>query len=160
MREKFRGISLPIEAERELASVSMSSDYRRKMPQVICMTIRKQPPCSRVRLPYLAALAALFLVPNARAEEPRVAADWASTNHYRLLLDVGAKGTRKRSNSPASVDIDFQRILSSRGVPGKFDESTIEVVALERPTSTRAVSPPPPPRQVPSRIDPFFGGTT
>ena len=38
---------------------------------------------------------------------------------------------RARSNSPASVEIDFVKLLSGRGIPGRFDQRTIEVVAYK-----------------------------
>jgi len=67
--------------------------------------------------------------------EQRVAASaaelpWRSPNRYRLLLQVDCRGV-SRSNSPASVDVDFARILSDNGIRGTFDEHTIEVIAYD-----------------------------
>ncbi|HUS73218.1 MAG TPA: VCBS repeat-containing protein, partial [Sedimentisphaerales bacterium] len=55
---------------------------------------------------------------------------WASPNKYRLLLKVAPRRA-SRSSSPAAVDIDFVRVLSEKGVPGTFDEHTIEVIACD-----------------------------
>lgn len=53
---------------------------------------------------------------------------WRSPNEYRLLLRVDPRG-RSRSNSPASVELDFVKALAERGAPGVFDENTVEVMA-------------------------------
>ncbi len=34
----------------------------------------------------------------------------------------------RRTNSPAAVDIDFGAVLAENGIPGRFDEHTVEVV--------------------------------
>ncbi|MDP2896921.1 MAG: VCBS repeat-containing protein [bacterium] len=62
--------------------------------------------------------------PQNTAENPV----WTSPNGYRVLMSGDPRG-RGRSNSPASVDIDFQKVLANRGSSGIFDESTVEVVA-------------------------------
>lgn len=62
----------------------------------------------------------------ALASEPA----WQSPNGYRLLLKVDCRGV-SRSNSPAAVDVDFAREMSQRGIPGTFDEHTIEVIAYD-----------------------------
>ncbi|NIP22901.1 MAG: hypothetical protein GWN67_02815, partial [Phycisphaerae bacterium] len=55
---------------------------------------------------------------------------WRSPNNHRLLLSVDARRTR-RSNSPASVNVDFVKALSDMGISGIFDEHTIEVIAYD-----------------------------
>lgn len=55
---------------------------------------------------------------------------WRSPNRYRLLLRVDCRGI-SRSNSPASVDVDFGKLLSQRDIAGTFDEHTIEVIAYD-----------------------------
>jgi len=82
-----------------------------------------------------------------RAQSASADAAWASSNHFRLLVTVDPKG-RKRSNSPASVPVDFQKALRERGASGIFDEHTVEVVPLERM-----------PKRVPHRIDKLFGSS-
>ena len=61
---------------------------------------------------------------------------WRSPNKYRLLLKVDPRGVA-RSNSPVSVDIDFVQVLHDNGIPGQFDEHTIEVVAYDSSGSPR-----------------------
>jgi hypothetical protein len=53
---------------------------------------------------------------------------WRSPNNHRLLLRVDGRRAR-RSNSPASVSVDFAKGLSDMGIPRTFDEHTIEVIA-------------------------------
>jgi hypothetical protein len=55
---------------------------------------------------------------------------WRSPNKYRLILSVDSRRS-PRSNSPASIDIDFVKALSDRNITGTFDEDTIEVAAYE-----------------------------
>ena len=55
---------------------------------------------------------------------------WVSPNHYRVLLTVNPNGVA-RKNSPASVDVDFQKALADAGAKGTFDENTFEVVACD-----------------------------
>lgn len=55
---------------------------------------------------------------------------WRSPNKYRLLLNVENRGV-PRSNSPASVDLDFARMISDQRISGTWDEHTIELVAYD-----------------------------
>jgi hypothetical protein len=55
---------------------------------------------------------------------------WVSPMKYRLILDVDPRGIT-RSSSPCSVNVDFPKALSDKGIAGKFDEHTIEVVAYD-----------------------------
>ena len=50
---------------------------------------------------------------------------WTSPNRYKLSLSVDSRGMI-RTNSPASVDIDFVQALTDQGGSGTFDEHTIE----------------------------------
>ncbi|MDH4241306.1 MAG: VCBS repeat-containing protein, partial [Phycisphaerae bacterium] len=65
-------------------------------------------------------------------ESPALSAEppWRSPNNHRLLLSVDTRRIR-RSNSPASVNIDFVKALSDMGTSGTFDEHTIEVIAYD-----------------------------
>ncbi len=71
-----------------------------------------------------AALAAPTL-PAAGATLP-----WVSPNHNRILLTANPRGVT-RSNSPASVDIDFPAIMAAQNIQGTFDKDTIEVVGYD-----------------------------
>ena len=108
----------------------------------------------------VAANAVLFvsalLFASARAAEQPAAPAWTSSNHFRLLLTVDSRG-RKRSNSPASVQVDFQRALRAKGASDTFDEHTVEVVPLEQTPegNPHALAAKP----VPHRIDALFGTT-
>jgi hypothetical protein len=75
---------------------------------------------------------AVWAVRLARSTRP----DWRSANRYRILLEVDTRGV-PRSHSPASVEIDFGAELRAGGDPGRFDESTIEVVALDASSRPR-----------------------
>lgn len=55
---------------------------------------------------------------------------WISPMKYRLILDVDPRGIA-RSSSPCSVNVDFAKALSDKGIAEKFDEHTIEVVAYD-----------------------------
>lgn len=55
---------------------------------------------------------------------------WRSPNKYRLLLKVNPGGV-SRSNSPVSVEIDFAQALCDKGITGKFDEHTIEIISCD-----------------------------
>ncbi|HEY2952207.1 MAG TPA: FG-GAP-like repeat-containing protein, partial [Verrucomicrobiae bacterium] len=55
---------------------------------------------------------------------------------------------RRRSNSPAALETDFQQALRERGADGHFDEHTVEVISLSGT-----------PRRVAHRIDGLFGAT-
>jgi hypothetical protein len=76
---------------------------------------------------------------------------WTSAEHYRVLLTVDTRG-QKRSNSPASVDLDFQRALAELGASGKFDENTVKVEAV-RDVSMKGHG------ILPHRLDKCFGTT-
>lgn len=74
------------------------------------------------------SVATLMVLPVCVAAEPSAQKPaWTSPNSCRVLLNVDSRG-RRRSNSPASVELDFQAFL-----PGdqKFDEQTVEVVAFD-----------------------------
>ena len=55
---------------------------------------------------------------------------WVSPMRCRILLTVDPRG-QQRSNSPASVDIDFNVALTAGSTMGSFDKHTIEVVAYD-----------------------------
>lgn len=55
---------------------------------------------------------------------------------------------RQRSNSPASVELNFQELLSRHGASGTFDPNTIEVVPIGFGD-----------KRVPHRVEPYFGVT-
>jgi hypothetical protein len=74
--------------------------------------------------------AALALSARAFPAETVAAPAWSSPQRYRFLLEVDPLG-RKRSNSPASVEIDFTAALRDLGGSGTLDESTIEVIACD-----------------------------
>ena len=71
---------------------------------------------------------------------------WNSGNRFRLHLTVDVRG-RLRSNSPASVEIDFQRILQERRETGAFEPHTVEVFPSGRSS------------RVPHRIDHSYRAT-
>src|SRR2546422_133083 len=87
------------------------------------------------------------LCPPASAESSPAALAWPSANRFRVLLSVDARG-RPRSNSPASVEMDFQQALGEQGARGSFDEHSVEIVAVSGPS-----------RHVPHRIDRLFGAS-
>ena len=60
-----------------------------------------------------------------RTAQVRAALPWTSPDHYRILLKVDGSEIA-RSNSPASVDIDFTKALAKRNNHDRFDENTIE----------------------------------
>src|SRR5262245_12080632 len=66
---------------------------------------------------------------------------WNSPNRWRLWLQV-EPGGRLRSNSPASVEVDFQQLLREQGVAGTFDEFTLEVQCPALSLSKKAVRVP------------------
>jgi hypothetical protein len=74
----------------------------------------------------LTAIIYLTLQAPAVSVEP----PWRSPNKYRLLVSVDDRRTH-RSNSPASVNIDFVKALSDMGISGTFDEHTIEAIAYD-----------------------------
>jgi hypothetical protein len=55
---------------------------------------------------------------------------WRSPCKYRLLLSVDPRGDQL-SNCPATVEIDFPRLLSESGISAPFDEHSVEVVACD-----------------------------
>ena len=57
-------------------------------------------------------------------------ADRISPNRYHVELTVDSRGLT-RSNSPASVDLDFAKALENQGGSGRFDQHTIEVFAYD-----------------------------
>jgi hypothetical protein len=86
---------------------------------------------------FLAAIAYLALQAPAVSVEP----PWRSPNKYRLLLSVDDRRTH-RSNSPASVNVDFVKALSDMGISGTFDEHTIEVIVYDSSGSPKVFDSP------------------
>ena len=85
-------------------------------------------------------------------------ADWTSASHFRVPLTVVA-GDRRRSHSPAAIEVDFQTLL---GRGGTFDESTLEVVAIDaegKPKLFDASRPGAERLRVPHRLDRLYGST-
>src|SRR5262245_2651756 len=74
-------------------------------------------------------IAGLLVAPGGMPASPP-APPWSSPARCRVLLRVDARG-QSRSNSPASVELDFQRRLSDLGIRGRFDEDTLEIAALD-----------------------------
>jgi hypothetical protein len=115
-----------------------------------------------VLLRFIALAAVLPLAPptpRACAQSNPPPVPWTSPNQYRLILNVDARD-RQRSNSPASIEIDFQSHLP-RGQ--EFDEHTIEVVALVETGRAKVFDNSQPENDrtlVPHRIDRLFGATT
>src|SRR5262245_25813607 len=101
---------------------------------------------ARVRTLVAAVLSAALLVSGTSAAD----FDWVSSNHFRLSLKVDARG-RARSQSPLSVEVDFQRILQANQSLGHFDRNTVEVFTLA-PATRKLV-------HVPHRIDELFGAS-
>jgi len=99
--------------------------------------------------------------PAASGESPAAAWQWTSPCRYRIRLTVDPRGGT-RSNSPASVELDFQQALAARGAPGEFDADTIEVVGHDASARPRVFDASRPARQrhlLPWRIDRSFGTT-
>lgn len=71
----------------------------------------------------------------AAAEPP-----WTSPNQYRLLLEVDARGLH-RSHAPATIEVDFQKVLSEQQAGGAFDQDTIEVVAFGSDNAPKIFNP-------------------
>ena len=109
---------------------------------------------SRVPLLAFLSLAALSAPGSVRSEDPpaSLAPPWTSGCRVRIRLAVDGGG-RKRSRSPARVEIDFQEVLRASGVAGRFDASTVSVVPLS-PVAEGAGA-----ARVPHRVDPLFGST-
>jgi hypothetical protein len=78
----------------------------------------------RLALPVVGAVSLVFAV-----REP-APPKWISPCHYRILLSVDPRGV-KRSHSPASIDLDLSAELAAQGGTGRFDESSIEMVAYD-----------------------------
>jgi hypothetical protein len=76
---------------------------------------------------------------------------WPSANHYRLALGIEATG-RPRSNSPATVAIDFPKLLALAQARGKFAERTVEII----PANEAGLKNPP---RVPHRIERRYGSS-
>ena len=104
-------------------------------------------------LPFVTTILLLSWAP-VRAQAASTVLDWTSSNHFRLLLTVDPRG-RKRSNSPASVQVDFQKALRAEGSASAFDERTVEVVPLDQTRGNIE----PREKRVPHRIDKLIGTT-
>jgi len=76
------------------------------------------------------AAALAFAIQATAPAAPQPALAWSSPNRQRIVLRVDSRRPR-RSNSIASVDIDFAAELKARGTQGTFDPHTIEVVAYD-----------------------------
>jgi len=93
-----------------------------------------------------------------QAQSMTAAPAWTSANAHRILLAVDSRGKR-RSYSPASVDLDFSSLLVSGQA---FDEHTVEVVAYDDTGRPRVFDRA---RQgddrwlVPHRLDRLYGST-
>jgi len=74
----------------------------------------------------LVIIAYLTLAAPALSVEP----SWRSPNRYRLIMSVDSRRS-PRSNSPASVDVDFVKSLTERSIAETFNEHTIEVIAYD-----------------------------
>jgi hypothetical protein len=75
------------------------------------------------------------------------AAEWNSECRFRVLLEVDMKRSH-RSSSPASIDVDFQDLLSRQKASGTFDPDSVEVIPVGFGD-----------RRVPHRVEPYFGVT-
>jgi len=67
---------------------------------------------------------------NKTGSDAPAAPEWSSVDQFRVVLSVDSRG-RKRSHSPASVDLDFAKALFDAKASGDFDESSIEVIAYD-----------------------------
>src|SRR4029079_8476735 len=54
--------------------------------------------------------------------------EWTSENRFRIVLEVDGRA-KKCSYSPATVQVDLQKLLGDRG---RLDEHTLEVVAFDK----------------------------
>jgi len=124
-------------------------------------------PAAPMSLPFMRCsfsfpLVLVSLMAPAPSEAAAPNPPWTSPNHYRALLTVDGRA-RLRSNSPASVEIDFQQCLRKTGsAHGVFDENTLEVVAYVAtggPRAFDATQKGPARYRLPHRIDKFFGLT-
>lgn len=85
--------------------------------------------------------------------------NWVSPGRFRVPLKVDLRGV-DRSHSPASLDIDFRKLLKDLGVNGTFDEHTVEVIAFDSAGEPRVFDAS---REgyekylLPHRVDTYFG---
>ncbi|MDO8589295.1 MAG: VCBS repeat-containing protein [Armatimonadota bacterium] len=80
----------------------------------------------RLSLPLSAALMVAIAASGAIGAAPQ----WTSPDRHRILLTVDSRGVN-RSNSPATVNLNFPQALRNTGAKGSFDESTVEVVGYD-----------------------------
>ena len=109
------------------------------------------------------AVAAGIILTAAGADSRAPAPPWHSPHRFRILLKVDPQG-RTRSNSPASVDFDFQKALAEQGIRTPFDKNTVEVVAYDAAGRLKVFDEDekdsrPPSSPLPWRIDEYFGIT-
>jgi len=83
----------------------------------------------KVRSIFIALACVFYFLTPGYASNKKPA--WNSSNRYRVLLEVDPQN-QIRSYSPASVDIDFTKLLADAGASGTFDEHTIEIVACDK----------------------------
>ena len=86
---------------------------------------------ARIRVVWPLALGSavvIALLPSIHASTQDLA--WPSPNRYRVLLSVDSRGV-KRSQSPATVELDLARVLTQAGGSGAVDDATVEVVAYD-----------------------------
>jgi hypothetical protein len=107
-----------------------------------------------------AATAFMVALPLLAADIGQKATDqaWTSANRYRVLLTVKPDG-RRRSYSPARVEVNFQSMLDDGQA---FDPNTLEIVALDsagRPKTFDRSLPNRNRTRVPHRLDSLFGST-
>jgi len=84
--------------------------------------------------------------------------EWTSPCRFRTILTVDARD-RRRSYSPASVEVDFQAHLVG---DQRFDQGTVEIIALDEAGRPKVFDESRPEAErwlVPHRIDRLFGGT-
>ena len=108
--------------------------------------------CRRPPVGALVIATGLAVVGRARAEAPP---PWDSTNDHRILVQVETAG-RRVSHAPVSIEFDFQRWLSEKGIAGTFDEHTIEVRPVKSSTAPGGGGNP---QRCPHRVDKLFGST-
>ncbi|MDO8589294.1 MAG: VCBS repeat-containing protein [Armatimonadota bacterium] len=85
--------------------------------------------------------------------------EWVSPDRHRIVLTVDCRGM-KRTNSPASVNLDFRQTLTSLKAKGAFDQHTIEVVGYDasgKPVVFDAARAGYEKYLLPCRIDRYFG---
>jgi hypothetical protein len=104
----------------------------------------------------LALSGLLLLLPGLRAS---AIATWDSPDRYRIAVTVNP-GTITRSNSPASVDIYFQQLLTNLAEIGTFNQFTVEVMAYDssgKPIVYDSSRTGYEQYLVAHRVDPYFG---